>query len=890
MNIRKKALVVFSLMIVASMVLAACAPAEPEQIVTTVEVPVPGEEVVQTVEVTVPVEVTQIVEVTPTPVPTTRMGAWLDEVVFSVIATGSEVTQLTAGAIDIYASQLSSATLPEIEAAGLPRSSSNGLFYELTYNPVGPVFEESTGALNPFSSARVREAMNWLVDRDFINQEVYAGGALAKFSSLTTQFPDYADQADVMRRIENKYAYNKEMATQVITEEMEAMGAENVGGQWQFNGEPVTLIFLIRTDSDGTRVPIGDYVANELESIGFVVDRQYKTSSEASPLWVAGNPADGLWHLYTGAWSATVIDRDQGDNFQFYCSPASAYAFSPLWQAYTPSEEFLTLADDLAFNRFTNLDDRKAAMARILELENVECYRTWLIDGKGFSPYNANVSTSFDLAAGIDGSQIWPYNLRFNDREGGRMNWGQPDLFVDPWNPVAGSNWAFDGSMQRGTMTNSSLMADPFTGLYHPLRLESAAITVEEGTPMGSTLDWVTVETAPSIEVPGDAWVDWDAENQVFITLDEKLAAAEEAAATEPAATDEAGAEEGPDPRVAKTKTVLTYPADLFEIVKWHDGSNMSPADFIMRLIFIFDQAKEASPIFDESQAPNLDSFLSVFKGMRVVSTDPYVFEFYTDQFQLDAEVHAFTADYWPNYVYGEAPWHTIAIAALAEENGELAFSADKADGAGIEWTSFIGGPSLEILNTYLTQATEQSYIPYAPTMSQFITPEEAATRYANLAAWYADRGHFWVGTGVYTLGKVFLTEKTGTLLRNPDYPDLANRWLVFGEPRIAEVELDGPGQVTIGQEAVYDVFVTFNGEPYPADDIKEVKVLLYDATGEVVYTALADVSSDGQYTATLPADVTSNLEAGANRLEVAVVPLVVAVPTFASVEFVTAP
>jgi peptide/nickel transport system substrate-binding protein len=275
---------------------------------------------------------------------------------------------------------------------------------------------------------------------------------------------------------------------------------------------------------------------------------------------------------------------------------------------------------------------------------------------------------------------------------------------------------------------------------------------------------------------------------------------------------------------------------------------------------------------------------------MRVVSTDPYVFEFYTDQFQLDAEVHAFTADYWPNYVYGEAPWHTIAIAALAEENGELAFSADKADGAGIEWTSFIGGPSLEILNTYLTQATEQSYIPYAPTMSQFVTPEEAAARYANLAAWYADRGHFWVGTGVYTLGKVFLTEKTGTLLRNPDYPDLANRWLIFGEPRIAEVELDGPGQVTIGQEAVYDVFVTFQGEPYPADDIKEVKVLLYDATGEVVYTALADVSSDGQYTATIPADVTSNLEAGANRLEVAVVPLVVAVPTFASVEFVTAP
>lgn len=864
----RKWLVAFSLIMVLSLVLAACAPAteeappEPEVIVET-------QVVKETQVVTEVVVETQIVEVqvTPTPQPTTRKGGWLDEIVFSVISGGSEVTQLEAGAIDIYASQLSSADLPAIQEAGLNYSSSNGLFYELTYNPVGPTFEASTGKLNPFSNAKIREAMNWLVDRDYINQEVYAGGALPKFFSITTQFPDYAEQADVVRRLENYYAYDKEKANEVITAEMEAMGATKAGDKWQFNGEDVVLIMLIRTDSDGTRVPIGDYVANELESIGFTVDRQYKTSSEASPLWVAGNPADGLWHLYTGAWSATVIDRDQGDNFQFYCSPASAYAFSPLWQAYAPGDEMLTLSDDLAFNRFANLDERKEAFAQALELENQVCYRTWLIDGKGFAPFNTDVESSYDLAAGIDGSQIWPFNLRFTGQEGGRMNWGQPDLFVDPWNPVAGSNWAFDGSMQRGTQS-SGVMLDPYTGLAHPFWIDTAVVTVEEGTPMSSTLDWVTVETAPSIEVPGDAWVDWDATNQKFITLDELG-----------------------ETRTAKTKTVVTYKPDLFESLKWHDGSTFSPGDFIMRLIYIFDQAKPESKIYDESQAANLESFLTVFKGMKVVSTDPYVFEFYTDAFELDAEVQvAFKADYWPNYVYGEAPWHTIAIAGLAEENGELAFSADKADAAGVEWTSFIGGPSLEILANTLATATTEGYIPYAPTMSQFVTPEEAAARYANLQAWYDNRGHFWVGTGPYSLSKVFLTEKTGSLLWNQDYPDLANRWAVFGEPMIAVVELDGPGQVTIGEEAAFDVFVTFNEQPYPADDIKEVKVLLYDATNEVVYTSTAELVADGQYSVVLPADVTSNLAAGANRLEVAVVSNVVAVPTFASMEFVTAP
>ena len=67
---------------------------------------------------------------------------------------------------------------------------------------------------------------------------------------------------------------------------MTGMGAElGADGKWQFNGKPVTLIFLIRPDGDGTRKPMGDYVANQLETVGFTVDRQYKTSSEAFPIW-----------------------------------------------------------------------------------------------------------------------------------------------------------------------------------------------------------------------------------------------------------------------------------------------------------------------------------------------------------------------------------------------------------------------------------------------------------------------------------------------------------------------------------------------------------------------------------------------------------------------------
>jgi peptide/nickel transport system substrate-binding protein len=41
-----------------------------------------------------------------------------------------------------------------------------GLYYELTFNPVGPTFPN--GELNPFNVPRIREAMNYVIDRNYI--------------------------------------------------------------------------------------------------------------------------------------------------------------------------------------------------------------------------------------------------------------------------------------------------------------------------------------------------------------------------------------------------------------------------------------------------------------------------------------------------------------------------------------------------------------------------------------------------------------------------------------------------------------------------------------------------------------------------------------------------
>jgi peptide/nickel transport system substrate-binding protein len=334
----------------------------------------------------------------------------------------------------------------------------------------------------------------------------------------------------------------------------------------------------------------------------------------------------------------------------------------------------------------------------------------------------------------------------------------------------------------------------------------------------------------------------------------------------------------------------------MFETVKWHDGTNLSVADFVMGMIVAFDEGKPESPIYDEDIAPNLEAFLTHFKGLQIESTDPLTITVYDDNYYADAELIASsvpaTAFIWPQYGFGEAPWEAIAIGNMADANKELAWGTGKADRNTVEWTSFIGGPSLEILSADLDQAITDQTIPYAATLSAYITADEATARYTALKEWYTARGHFWDGTGPYYLDSVDLNAGSAVVKNNPDYVDLADRWSAFGEAPLADAALDGPAQVKIGDEAVFNVTVTQkNGDPYPSSDIKELKFLLYNDKGETVFVGAGDATGeDGQFTLTVPADVTSKLTTGSGRIEAAAVLVPVAIPAFTTLEYVVVP
>ena len=811
-------------------------------------------------------------EAQPTAAPTTRKGGWLDTIVYTSIDTIPDaVAQLKADAIDVYAygGQDRDAFQATEEDPNLSYSLAYGNSVRaFMFNPAGPTFQD--GRLNPFSNQKVREACNWLIDRQYVAEESIGPLGAPQTVVLISAMPDYVRYADIIRPLEAKYAYDFEKAKSAIAAEMEAMGAAmGTDGKWQFDGKPVVLIGLIRSEDD--RTMMGNYFSDQLEKIGFTVDRQVRTRNELSPIWGQSDPTLGEWHFYTGGWGYNAILRNAGIAFDWYYNPRGGSTTTE--QAYTPSPEFDKVSLALTNNNYTTMDERRELFAKALELSLTESQVVWVDMSNRFYPSRSNVQVATDLMAGVDLAQMGPYTLRFAGQEGGTMRVATSGILTGAWNPISMQNWVQEVLITKAT-TDDAVLADPYTGLNQAQRIERAEVVAKDGLPMGKTLDWVDLSFQPEITVPAEAWADWDAKAQKWITVGEKY----------------------PSGTTALTKITIHYPADMWQTVKWHDGSNISMGDFIVNMIQRFDRAKPDSPVYDEAAVPLYDSMMSVLKGVKVVSTNPLVIETYADTFDIDAETligQNRWATWFPSESFiGISPvsWHAYTIGMLAEQNRELAFSQEKSTALNVTWTHYVDGPSLEILKKYLDQAASEKFIPYASTAGQYIEADEAATRYANLSKWYDTHGHFWIGSGPYYLDQVNSVEQSLVVKTNPDYADLANKWDRFGEPMLPVVDASGPSKVTIGQEATFDVLVSYKDAPYPQSDLEGISFLLYDSEGNMVGKGQGEYVADGQYAVTLPPELTTQLKEGASQMEIIATSKVVAIPALASVNFVAAP
>jgi len=156
---------------------------------------------------------------------------------------------------------------------------------------VNPSVSES---FNPFSITELRFALNYLIDRNLIVNELIGGYGNAMISNYGIFSADYLS---IIEELESfHFKYNPALADEIISHELEEVGAEKIDGYWYYDGEQIEITFFIRSD-DPVRKSIGGILSSELENIGFKVNKDFGDLNKAFVVVYGSNPADQKWHF-----------------------------------------------------------------------------------------------------------------------------------------------------------------------------------------------------------------------------------------------------------------------------------------------------------------------------------------------------------------------------------------------------------------------------------------------------------------------------------------------------------------------------------------------------------------------------------------------------------------
>src|ERR671920_1541631 len=111
---------------------------------------------------------------------------------------------------------------------------------------VNPAPAADSNILNPFQFKEVRYALNYLIDRDFVINEILKGYGSPLIDPFGIYSPEYSNVIDIVESF--GFRYNPTLAANMISDAMIAAGATKKGGKWVYNGNPVSIKLFMRQD------------------------------------------------------------------------------------------------------------------------------------------------------------------------------------------------------------------------------------------------------------------------------------------------------------------------------------------------------------------------------------------------------------------------------------------------------------------------------------------------------------------------------------------------------------------------------------------------------------------------------------------------------------------
>ena len=739
-------------------------------------------------------------------------GPALDKLVFRAFDVDRAPRDLDAGSMDLYLFSL------KTDAAAQLKSGPRFTLYEAPASTVSLLLNPSPGPkgeLNPFSIREVRQAMQYLADRQFIARDIYRGRAAPMISQVSPGDFDYLSVYDIERS--SGIGYDPEYGRQLIATAMQKAGAQRVNGAWTFGGQPVRVKIVGRVEDE--RRNIADLIRVELEKAGFTVSITYLPFAAAVDLTYSSDPAALGWSIYTEGWGRSSPSRYDYANVNSMNAPwmgnMPGWQETGFWQYQQP--EIDSLGKRLFRGEFKTLDERTTIFRRMTEIGLAESVRIWLVTATNSFAARKDVQrVSRDLVAGVHA----PWTLREASIPG-RTDLTVGNLWVwterTTWNPVGGFGDVYSSDIWR-YLSDPPMWNHPYTGIPMAVR---ASFSVQTAGPSGT------------LPVPADA-VLWDAQTHLW----------------EPV---------GSSAR-ATSKVVFDY-AKYFQS-KWHDGSPITMADVIYSIAQGFDIAYDpAKAKIEIAIAVTARPFLETYKGFRIL--DDNRLEVYVNYWHFQ---DSFIASY-ASPAGLAMPWDMLAaMDDLVFNPRRAAYSDTAASRFNVPWLSLVMDKDVGLVKRTLRSFVQNQAVPAGYLQvgnRQLATPADAVARYNAALKWSDTTGNLVIGNGPFFLSRYDPAAQYAELhaFRDPGYPFSPGDWW-FGDPPTLTIGSVAAVALTAGQALQVTVPVQGTGKV-------GLRWLLVDSAKRAVVVGgeAAPAGAAGQFVVAIPATTTTKLAAGLYQL-----------------------
>ena len=719
---------------------------------------------------------------------------------------------------------------------------------------------------NPFADSEIRFAINFLVDRSMILEDMYDGYGTERYMAMGQAAPgfeeyyrpiveelgiDEADEAHGTQLIQDRMNYwaghegiNAETGMEVTNAGTEA------DPQWQFGGEDIELEMIIRIED--TRLMIGHYFSDIMEDQGFVANRYEQEAGTAFANSLFSDPASMQFHMYTGGWIASTANKYQHAAMnQMY---TGWYGWSPGlqidgWWQYEEPEEIEEYGRDLMGGRAPTEEEYWEYMMEMAEYGMKSSMRVFLVSTLDYFVYDDNrvAEAATDVVTGWAGIYS-PRTLKIRDEEG-HLTLAQystvGSLYMDNWNRIDGSGDTY--SMQQQDM------ARDFTMYNHPA--EGVPIGIRTEYDVYRDYDWVEEDGETTldknVEVPSDA-IDYDVDTQEWVEVGENNTAA----------------------------VAVTY--DWHEnadgdLGTFHDGNPLTYRDVMAWYAF----SKELS--FDSGNGyyygpwgtiagyffANVQGIELNVEGGEVTS--------YTIYGDYTFPVESLIASYFSQTTF--KPWQVYEAARIMvaqHEDEEALWGGVAGEGetwswsAAENWIHFISPAQGETFKAVMENMIAEDWTPaYFDTMPTELGDVDLETEIGRTIGFFDTHNHMFISQGPFRIvdidepNMVMEMERWGP---EDGYPLALDHWEDILTVRRFELrEVNMPSRVEAGQEFEVEAFARIR-EDYPerrvyAADEGEVTVRIF-VPGQEDRVATVDAPvEDGRFLVDIPSEMTVGLD-----------------------------